>query len=207
MYWHYSESSLYGNVMDSRFRSNILSTSYTDISSAMNNWIILVLAKQAAAADAGQPTKPTITTTPSSTNTSYWQQVSVSMAVSIGHLMDMIVSKWGVENFPVIIVYPISLALLTLLEHVEHEGRRRAFVSMCIVLRAASRRFRVAKGILKLVRDTAIDRGVTLPRETEQLFQLERRSSSESAGTKQWEKFQREKSACSICCRNGMILI
>ncbi|KAJ9651207.1 hypothetical protein H2198_009509 [Neophaeococcomyces mojaviensis] len=155
---------------------------------AMHNWIILILVKQAAAADAGRGSKPTITTTPLSTTTPYWQQVSVSMAVAIGNTMDLLISKWGVENFPVILIHPISLALLTLLENVEHKGRRRAFVSMCVALRAASRRFRVGKGILKLVKNKAIDMGVILPREIEQLFHFQRRRRSGSTEIEHWEE-------------------
>ncbi|KAJ9661394.1 hypothetical protein H2198_001962 [Neophaeococcomyces mojaviensis] len=167
---------------------HILPTTHADLSSAMHNWIILILAKQAAAADAGQAGKPTIATTPSSATTPHWQQVSVSAAVTIGNLMDLLISKWGVENFPVILIHPISLALLTLLENVEHEDRRRAFVSMCVALRAASRRFRVGKGILKLVKNKAIDMGIILPKEVEQLFYFERRRLSDSTGTEKWEE-------------------
>lgn len=156
--------------------------------SALHHWIILILAKQTAATTAGPDTQPTATTTPESPDTPYWQQVTTSAAVTIGNLIDNLITKWGVKNFPVILIHPISLALFTLLENVEHNDCRTAFVSLCVALKAASRRFRVGKGVLKLVKKTAEDREVRLPRETEQLFRFERRDRSESTGSEPWEE-------------------
>ncbi|KAK5949259.1 hypothetical protein OHC33_009800 [Knufia fluminis] len=156
--------------------------------SAIYNWTVLIQAKQVAAAKGGEANKPTITTTWSSSSTDYWQQISVTASVTIGNLMGLLISRWGVENFPVILMHPVSSALLVLLEGVEHESQREAFVNMCVALRAASRRFRVGKGIMKLVKDKAVEMGVTLPRETEQLFHFERRGRSESTGNGQWEE-------------------
>lgn len=102
--------------------------------------------------------------------------------------MELLITKWGVENFPVILIHPISLALFCLFEDFEHDDKKKAFVSMCVALRAASRRFRVGKGILKLVKSTAEDREMTLPKETEPLFHFERRSHSESTGSEQWDE-------------------
>ena len=102
--------------------------------------------------------------------------------------MELLISKWGVENFLVILMHPISLALFTLLENLDHQDLRKAFESMCVALRAASRRFRVGKGILKLVKRKADDKEVTLPKETEPLFRFERRRRSESTGSEQWEE-------------------
>ncbi|KAK5309074.1 hypothetical protein LTR70_010628, partial [Exophiala xenobiotica] len=41
-----------------------------------------------------------------------------------------------------------------------------------------SRRFRVGRGILKLVREKAMEMGATLPKGTEQLFRFEKRERS-----------------------------
>ena len=103
--------------------------------------------------------------------------------------MDLLITRWGIENFPVILMHAISLAPITLLEDFQygHDQQKKAFVSMCVTLRAASRRFKVGKGIMKLVQKTAEDRGVTLPRETERLFKFERRSPSASTGSPDWE--------------------
>lgn len=154
----------------------------------MHNWVILILTKQAAAATAAAPSKPLAMSTPESSVTSYWRQVSISAAITIGNLMELLITKWGVENFPVILLHPISLALFCLFEDSGHDDQRRAFVSMCVALRAASRRFRVGKGILKLVKGTAEDKGVTLPKETDALFRFERRSQSESTTSDKWEE-------------------
>jgi len=102
--------------------------------------------------------------------------------------MELLITKWGVDNFPVILLHPISLGLFCLFEDSGHDDQRRAFISMCVALRAASRRFRVGKGILKLVKSTAEDKEITLPKETDALFRFERRSQSESTTSDKWEE-------------------
>jgi len=84
--------------------------------------------------------------------------------------MEMHSCHWGIDHFPVIIMQPVSVAVLALLEDLELEKNRHAFISLCVTIRAAARRFRVAKGILRLVSSTAEQKKIELPRETRQLF-------------------------------------
>jgi hypothetical protein len=86
--------------------------------------------------------------------------------------MESLCVDWGIDHFPVIIMQPVALALLTLLEDLGPEPNSSAFISMCVTLRAASRRFRVARGVLLMARDMAERNGVALPRETEHLLRV-----------------------------------
>jgi len=71
---------------------------------------------------------------------------------------------------------PVSVAILALLESLDPEQSKQAFVRLCITLSAASRRFRVGKGILRLVKYTAEQKQIELPSATRQLFaELEER--------------------------------
>jgi hypothetical protein len=72
--------------------------------------------------------------------------------------------NWGADHFPVIVIQPATIAAFALLEDLESFPEcRAAFYNLCIVLRAASLRFRVNKGVLRLLDATAERRGIALP--------------------------------------------
>ena len=93
------------------------------------------------------------------------------MAINIGQLLDQIRTNWTADHFPVIIMQPLAIAVFPLLE-VLHERNepQEALYNMILVARAASRRFRVAKGILTLLQQTAIQMEIQLPEHCQQLL-------------------------------------
>lgn len=128
------------------------------------------MSKQTAAVEAGQPNKPNIVETPQSRNKRHWQNAAISAATTTAYLMERQRMDWGVDHFPVIIVQPTTLSAFTLLEDLESAGSRAAFISLCITIRAASRRFKVCKGVLWTLQNVAEEKGIALPQETVHLF-------------------------------------
>ena len=131
---------------------------------------MIVLSKEAAAAEAGRLDRPVIMKTPQSSNQGMWRSIAISSALAITNLMRSQCRNWGIDHFPVILMQPTSLALFTLLEDLESHDNRSAFTSLCFAVHAAARRFRVGKGILQLVQNMERERSIQLPSEVEQLF-------------------------------------
>jgi hypothetical protein len=71
---------------------------------------------------------------------------------------------WGADHFPVIIIQPATIAAFVLLEDLDNRpASQRAFYKLCLVLRAASRRFGVTRNVLRLLYRTAKEKHITLP--------------------------------------------
>src|SRR5689334_18510797 len=104
---------------------------------------MIVLSKEAAAAEAGRLDRPVIMETLQSRTTGIWQSIAISSAVAISNIMRLQCQNWGIDHFPVIVMQPMSLALFTLLEDLNSHEIRSAFTSLCLAMHAASRRFRV----------------------------------------------------------------
>jgi hypothetical protein len=64
----------------------------------------------------------------------------------------------------------VSVGLFALLEGLDEPNNRTAFIELCIVARAFSRRWVVSKAILRMIQITATQMQVTLPSEVEALF-------------------------------------
>ena len=121
------------------------------------------MAKQTAALE-GNTDKPTLVTTPESPEKERWRTICTTEAIRISDLLEMIRQNWGADHFPVIIIQPATIAAFALLENMENRAdSQAAFYKLCIVLRAASRRFRVVKGVLRLLENTSSESGIALP--------------------------------------------
>lgn len=140
--------------------------------SAMYQWVIIVISKQAAAASAGRIKKPEITTTASSDH-GRWRSKAIAAAIAIGNLMREQCLHWGTDHFPVIVLQPVTLALLTLLEDLESQGNLSVFATLCIVIQAVSKRFHVARGVIHLAHKTVKQKQVMLPPEVERLLDVD----------------------------------
>lgn len=123
------------------------------------------MCKEAAAAEADHPRQSNIMGTEG-----IWQARSIEAARAIGNLMLRMYREWGTDHFPVIITQPVSLALFALLDQLHDEENIHAFSGLCHTARAASRRFVVFKGILRLVQVTAYDQNIALPKRVERLL-------------------------------------
>ena len=131
--------------------------------SALHSWVIITSAKQTAALE-GDTDKPSLAVTPPSSQKDRWKEICIDEAIRISELLEMMRQHWGADHFPVITIQPATIAAFALLEDVENRPETgAAFYKLCLVLRAASRRFRVNRGVLRLLDKTAKQNGVTLP--------------------------------------------
>jgi len=76
---------------------------------------------------------------------------------------------------------PVSLAPLALLEGLsERPQSQQALIELCINIAAASRRFRVGKGILETIGNVAVRDNIELPPPCYHMIEAVRRSSEEN---------------------------
>lgn len=79
-------------------------------------------------------------------------------------------ASWGIDHAPAGNVQWITVALSTLLEHLDDKNNREAFISLCIASKAISRRWVLGKTMLRSINNTARQLNITLPTETNALF-------------------------------------
>lgn len=127
---------------------------------------MLVISKQVAASDAGQLTKPVLSQTPDSFRGQYWQDRCIQIAIDISNILGTLRRTWGTDQFPMVVVWPLSMAPFALLEGLEQRpDSQAALVELCIGACAASRRFQALEGMFATLQKTASERGITLPEE------------------------------------------
>ncbi|KAK5405208.1 hypothetical protein LTR06_008903 [Exophiala xenobiotica] len=91
--------------------------------------------------------------------------------IALHELLELMRHTWGADHFPVIMIQPATIAAFALVEDVERSPRSgEAFYKICLILRAASRRFRVNKGVLRLLDHTVKDRHIALPNGCQELL-------------------------------------
>lgn len=78
---------------------------------------------------------------------------------------------WGSEYFPAIASQFISVALFSLLEELESEDGRSAFVSLCFTMHMVSKTQASGRGVLQLLYRTAKDCGIQIPGEAVRFFE------------------------------------
>ncbi|KAJ5782321.1 hypothetical protein N7457_004095 [Penicillium paradoxum] len=78
--------------------------------------------------------------------------------------------SWGLDCMPPIDIHWFTVSMYTLLESLDNQASRDAFVSLSIAAKAASHRWALGRGMLRLVQLTSKQMEVTLPPETEALF-------------------------------------
>lgn len=79
-------------------------------------------------------------------------------------------ASWGIDRAPAGNVQWITVALSTLLEHLDDKDNHEAFISLCIASKAISRRWALGKTMLCSIYNTAQQLNITLPTETSALF-------------------------------------
>lgn len=151
------------------------------VSSGLHKWKMLILSKQVAAFDAGQPNKPILANTPRSSEQLHWQEVCITSAIDISGLLERHRIDWGNDQFPVILMRPASLAPFALFEGLSQRPQsQQALVELCINIAAASRRFRVGKGILETIANVAARDNVELPPPCYRMIDAIQRASEEN---------------------------
>lgn len=78
--------------------------------------------------------------------------------------------SWGIEFMPPVNIHWFTVSMYTLLDDLDQQASRDAFVSLSIAAKAASHRWALGRGMLRLVQLTAKQMQVTLPPETKALF-------------------------------------
>ena len=124
----------------------------------------MTFSKQNAALDAGESDRPTLVSTPHSSQYERWKDVCITAAKRICDLLELIRLNWGADHFPVMVMQPATIASFALLEELEDRPEsQEGFYKLCIALRAAGRRFRVSRGVMRLLDKTAKEQHLTLP--------------------------------------------
>ncbi|KAE8397440.1 hypothetical protein BDV37DRAFT_289431 [Aspergillus pseudonomiae] len=98
------------------------------------------------------------------------KDLCLSTARRIAQILSIHREKWGIDRLAPSTVQWASIGLFTLLEALDSPENRKAFIELCIFARAMSRRFALAKGILRMIQVTAQQTEVSLPTETDALF-------------------------------------
>ncbi|KAL4900102.1 hypothetical protein BDW74DRAFT_188665 [Aspergillus multicolor] len=78
--------------------------------------------------------------------------------------------RWGIDCMAPCTIQWATIALSALLGALDSADNRIAFTELCTTARAFSRRYPLAKGILRMLQLTAKQMQVTLPEETDALF-------------------------------------
>jgi hypothetical protein len=79
-------------------------------------------------------------------------------------------TKWSIEYISATAMHWVAIALFTLLDNLDETRSRDAFIDLCFVARVLSRRWLLAKGILRMIQITAQQMSIQLPTETETLL-------------------------------------
>lgn len=98
------------------------------------------------------------------------RRLCISTARRISSLLNIHRDKWGIDRMAPSTIQWVTIGLFTLLEELDDPHNRNAFVELCIIGRAFSRRFQFAKGTLRMVQMSAREMKVVLPPETDALF-------------------------------------
>ncbi|RDW72688.1 Zn(II)2Cys6 transcription factor [Aspergillus mulundensis] len=78
--------------------------------------------------------------------------------------------RWGIDCMAPCTIQWVTIALSALLGALDSAENRIAFTDLCTTARAFSRRYPIAKGIMRMLQLTAKQMQVTLPEETDALF-------------------------------------
>lgn len=95
--------------------------------------------------------------------------------------------NWGAQRLPTVVLQPVSLALLTLLDDLDHSENQSPFVNLCYIMQVLSTQYRSGNGVLSLVRQTIAERSIAIPAEASRFLAEEtsgrRRSRPQSEGS------------------------
>ncbi|KAE8355729.1 hypothetical protein BDV28DRAFT_27698 [Aspergillus coremiiformis] len=98
------------------------------------------------------------------------RELCLSTARHIPYLLGIHREKWGIDRMAPSTCQWTSIGLFTLLSALDSPENRAAFMELCIFARAMSRRFALAKGIMRMIQVTARQMKAPLPAETDALF-------------------------------------
>ncbi|PYH92151.1 hypothetical protein BO71DRAFT_400803 [Aspergillus ellipticus CBS 707.79] len=94
----------------------------------------------------------------------------LSSARRVATLLGIHRTNWGIDRMAPSTIQWCSVSLFTLLEALDTLENRNAFIEICVFARAFSRRWPLAKGILRMIQLSANHAQIGLPEETDVLF-------------------------------------
>ncbi|RDH26520.1 hypothetical protein BDQ94DRAFT_155421 [Aspergillus welwitschiae] len=98
------------------------------------------------------------------------RELCLSSARRVVALLRVHRDKWGIDRMAPSTIQWCSIGMFTLMESPDSTENRNAFIELCIIAQAFSRRFPLAKGILRMIQLSANQTQVALPEETHALF-------------------------------------
>ncbi|CRG91696.1 C6 transcription factor, putative [Talaromyces islandicus] len=98
------------------------------------------------------------------------RETCIDSALQVAHMIRMHRTKWSIEYISAMAMHWVAIALFTLLDNLDEPRSRDAFVDLCFVARVFSRRWLLAKGILRMIQITAEKMNIQLPTETDTLL-------------------------------------
>lgn len=101
------------------------------------------------------------------------QKRCIASALAVRDLIHLHRAKWRrIEHWPLEYMQLMTVCLFTLLEDLDTAGSsRQAFIDISVVARQMSRRFQLARGMLRLVQLTARWQKIELPEEVRPVYQ------------------------------------
>ncbi|KAL5050973.1 hypothetical protein BDW71DRAFT_81063 [Aspergillus fruticulosus] len=112
------------------------------------------------------------------------RNTTLDSARCVANLIDLHRQRWGIDCMAPCTIQWFTTALYTLLGALDSAENRIAFTELCTTARAFSRRYPFAKGVMRMLQLTARQMQVTLPEETDALFN--------SFSTETWSDKDRE---------------
>ncbi|KAL2871628.1 uncharacterized protein BJX67DRAFT_342731 [Aspergillus lucknowensis] len=98
------------------------------------------------------------------------REITYANARRIVQLLRIHRMRWGIDRMAPCTIQWVTTALFSLLEALDSAENRTAFTELCTLARAFSRRYPLAKGIMRMLQLTANQLNVALPEETNALF-------------------------------------
>jgi len=103
--------------------------------------------------------------------TNHAKDLCITSAKNIVSLAAIHGREFGFDRMYFVFAEGIALALFVLLTDLESGESAQAFFEAAVAVRAASRRFLFAKGMMRMVYLTALQTHITLPPRAQRLFQ------------------------------------
>ena len=98
------------------------------------------------------------------------KELRINSAQAIGTLLARFRLLWPMNCVPPTALQYCTVAMFTLLENLDKEQNKQAFMEAFIVLRALARQWQLGKGIIRLIQLTCKKKEVTLPEEAQDFF-------------------------------------
>jgi hypothetical protein len=98
------------------------------------------------------------------------KEIRLKAAREVGRLAKVHQDLWGIDRIPPSNIQACSISERTLLEDIDNPVSRKAFIELCIMSKAAARRWPLGKGMMRALQGAAKELAIHLPSEIDALF-------------------------------------